>query len=494
MHLGSLWQALFKEISQENDADLKNQALNSLSELIIHFSKEKSVNSTCERFLKEILVPVKIHLLESKTKSKYELFAKLLLTVANASNIACVTVMQNINFPLMNQFSLLSDDGIRTVIADYFMNIFEICKKHNISYENTDYFKFSFEMIEASTKSKCTDLKLSGFICLSKMAELLSSEESITFLDVLKFNIDREKIQVIANACQMALINLVKLHSESYKSYIDELCELNLIMDNSFILGRRLNTLCSLMCVNDYIHIVVDKLMNLMFDGDVKITTLILEILSNVIQNKNLFDNEKLHDIQTQYNIINSILQLVDRIFDDVKEEKLKFAFNVIVVFMKSQNCAEQSKLLGDLIPKYLEQLSQKNNIAVVSLEALLNSSRRETDVACMGNIISGALYFALNQNNSYIQEKACVLIAIILNKYTTNQDVIMNYEEIKVILVDRLKDNCENETEYSNNVTLISWLTKSLLLGGHSDALYWLNMVKRYTCIFVLSVKKLLY
>lgn len=479
--MGSLWQALFKEICQENDLDIKNQALESLSELIIHFSKEKSVNNTCERFLKEILVPVKIHLSESKTKSKYELFAKLLLTVANASDIACITVMQNVNFSLMNQFNLSSDEGIKAVIVDYFMNIFVICKKLSISYENTEYFKYAFEMIETSTKSTCTDLKLSGFKCLSKMAELLSSEESITFLDVLKFNIDREKTQIIANACQMALINLVKLHSTCFKTYIDELCELNLIMDNAFILCRRLNTLCSLMCVNDYTHIVVDKLTKLMFDSDVKITNLILEILSNVIQNKDLFSNDKLHDIQTQYNIINSILQLVDKFFVDIEEEKLKFAFNVVIVFMKSLDCSEQSKLLSDLIPKYLEQISQKNNIAVVSLGALLNSSRQEVEVAYMGNIISGALHFALNQNNRYVQEKACVLIANILNKYTSNLDVVKNYEEVKVILTDRLKETCGNEIEYINSIRLISWLTKSLLLSGHSDALYWLNMVNIY-------------
>lgn len=476
LHLQTIWAMLQLELANKADLDMVQAAHGALQALISNLCSDFSQPNIGESFLNKVLITMKLLLADSKTKSTLELPLRVFLTTANASEKSCIFVIENVVPLLIVHYHLNLDENLQVSSLEWFACIFESCNSWNLLSQMSHHFTQISTMCINAMNSSNEDLKVSSLNTVAVVADIVLPGDITILCQILDQNIHSSSSESLADSSKKCLLELAKKDPKLYLDYVQEKLNFDQIIDNKSLLAKRLDMLCTLSSINIFNEPILTKVLSIFTEHDSKAHVLITVLLKN-FDNKIMYTENKICEMQMKYNLLKCILEWSDQNINQNDAEVLDCISKLIIRIIKTLESNLQSGVMELYVPIYINKLSV-NSKYIILIEALLNSTRQDAKLIQTDNVLSQAVDLALNEQESFIQYKSCLLIANIMNKHGKEEAFSDQYGKIKENLSTIMDEGCINESIGSNIISLQSWITKSLLQSGHPESSYWLGKV----------------
>lgn len=476
LHLQTIWAMLQLELADKTDSDMVQAAHNALLALLNNLCSDLSQPNLGKSFLNKILITMKLLLADSKTKSTLELPLRVFLTIANASEKSCIFIIENVVPLLTVHYHLNLDETLQVSSLEWFARVFESCISWNLLSQMSHHFTQIPTMCINALNSSNDHLKVSSLNTIAAVADIILPGEITILCKILDQNIHSSSSETLADSSKKCLLELAKKDPKLYSDYVQDKLNFNQIIDNKSLLGKRLDILCTLSSVNVFSEPVVTKLLSIFTEHDAKAHVLITILLKN-FDNKIIYPDNKICEMQMKYNLLKYILEWSDQNMNQNNTEVLDCVSKLIIKIIKTLESNVQSQVLELYVPIYANRLSV-NSKYIILIEALLNSTRQDAKLIQTDEVLSCAVDLALHEQEPFIRHKSCLLIANIMNKHGKEEAFSNQYDKIKENLNTILDEGCVDESIGSNVISLQSWITKSLLQCGHPESSYWLGKV----------------
>lgn len=464
------------ELANKADSDMVQAAHDALLALVNNLCSDQSQPNIGESFLNKILITMKLLLADSKTKSTLGLPLRVFLTTANASEKSCMFIIENVVPLLIVHYHLNLDENLQVSSLEWFARVFESCNSWNLLSQTSQHFTQISTMCINAMKSTNDDLKVSSLNTIAAVADVILPGDITILCQILDQNIHSSSSESLADSSKKCLLELTKKDPKLYSDYVKEKLNFDQIIDNKGLLEKRLDVLCTLSSIDIFSEPIVTKMLSIFTEPDSKASILITILLKN-FDNKIMYTDNKICEMQVKYNLLKCILEWSDKHINQIEAEVLDCVSKLIIRIIRTLGSNLQSQVMELYVPNYINQISV-NSKYIILIEALLNSTRQDAKLIQTDEVLSRAVDLALNEQESFIQYKSCLLIANIMNKHGKKETFSEQYVKIKENLITIMDEGCIDESIGSNANSLEAWITKSLLQSGHPESSYWLGKV----------------
>ncbi|GLG99516.1 MMS19 nucleotide excision repair protein-like protein [Gryllus bimaculatus] len=174
-------------------------------------------------------------------------------------------------------------------------------------------------------------------------------------------------------------------------------------------------------------------------------------------------------------------------------EELLCHSAKIVKILIKNQERRSQAEVVSALLPQVinancgltnngftrlpLTQYSPKKHpVFIVLLEALIGSVQQEISIPDIHQLIIDLTQLAIRSSHSLTQLSACRLSANLINKAPDDENLVSLLQEISKKYQDTVLEDTKSLIERQNTALVIVWITKSLVMRGHSEMNKWVE------------------
>ncbi|XP_071948228.1 MMS19 nucleotide excision repair protein homolog [Antedon mediterranea] len=528
-YMEAIWSACRREVFQAVNKDIEMAALESLHHVVKNYSSgifDNSSTASLDSSLDTIIRECKQFIQEPELRLIQPCCA-LLRAVAGASDPACCKVVQTIIPQLLEQYRLSSQATTKLKIIDVIIGLLSVtmdtCLTTDVSHPavsmKDDIITILCE-IQQDSHSELRQIGVRGFGVLVMLNGLLDVKDvDLVGEHLIKgfFNDNETPVRV---QCSQSLSNMSSKHSDvvkmklmpelsnlfqtgvvpmenqnspvSTESIINMLATIAtysdlirsiipLLLDYIFSIGKDFDSENIISTSLQSILVIVEKTNNNHADIEFYLKSLIPRLVEKLVRSctvteetTELFMQENI--VKHCTSIIRSISQMLDvRLAEDLSKSVLKgIATNDFTSFGFRTDDPDL-KLLSVKSPWQQTQL-----ISIIL--ATVCSVHKDAIELIKPELREELFTLATESDHGYTQTTAAQCLAAILNKCQSDEDlltILSSYKSrLEVILNETHQDK---EVNSLTAMTTWNWITKALVLRGHSMASEFISTMISY-------------
>ncbi|XP_033219527.1 MMS19 nucleotide excision repair protein homolog isoform X2 [Belonocnema kinseyi] len=459
-HLREIWQALQREIMQNDDCVVRSFALRTTTSLMKVLKEDKVA---CCNFVDEIIANAKWTMCNART-SVIKNAKELLKAVAMSSEEMCAQVIRAVLPLCLLQYTSKNNLEEKLFLMDTFNSFILIASEYGLSIKKlalTDVPSFYLEELNTKVPEVQTKV-LQGLIA---QREYLNETQRVTLYEKV--------LNEIETGCDNALAAFhVCLYSFAESYPIEVLKTINSrfnINDHNVTTGtitRRIEALTMVAKIPKVGCEILPKLIDTATSQNIEVSLAALSCLRKLLTIE--ITDFDIHRFLDKRDTINRLLATsIPR-----SDQWTYLVSNISRLIIRKMNAQEQKAALEGY-NRVLEGVISDSDVCLIN--GVLISLH--PDVELRSNVLVKNLYeVAVKSQISVTRVAACKLIAAIINKMKDNKKC----EHILQFLKENISGCLEsNEIKIENkkaHCVLLRWLTKSVVMKGTANSQEFLD------------------
>ncbi|KAJ2951139.1 hypothetical protein O0L34_g5530 [Tuta absoluta] len=473
-----LWSSIRREISHKTDDTLKMAAHEALSALVKKLSTSENKDRTFETFVEGIIIAMQTAIAETTTMVQFVQATKVLLTTANASKESCILVSGTMIPAIIRYYSFKNSPRLQICSIHFLGDLYDIAKHWDVLDKIQEQISAIPQHCLTVVSEPERDHQIAGFSTLIKIIDVVDESLVLPLVEILCHNIQSSQDTDVLTVCIEAVHHLAQKYPEQIMSLVVKgKCDLNNLTGEKTGLQERLNLLSNLLSIDDFTKTIIEEMLKIIEIRDEEAPR-VIEALSQSISDSSLYTNEKVTQIESDHNLINSIVAWLYSEIETSPQDALCYGYTLISNTMSSLPPEKQLKILDQHTQVVLNKCKD-NEIYFHILESLYNSIHQEIHTDLFSEILSLSLKLSLSSKNQEIRTKSCALIAHFLNKADDGAHLELLYDSLKTYLASCM-GMTEDQIECSKLIILYGWITKALILRGTDMFMFWLQKITK--------------
>ncbi|KAI5646049.1 dos2-interacting transcription regulator of RNA-Pol-II domain-containing protein [Phthorimaea operculella] len=472
-----LWASLRREISHKTDEALKIAAHESLSALVKKLATSANKDGTFETFVEGIIIAMQAAIAETTTMVQFLQATRVLLTTANASKESCIIVSGTMIPAIIRYYSFKTSPKLQICSVHFLGDLYDIAKHWDVLDKIQEQIAAIPQHCLTVVSEPDRDYQIAGFRTLIKIIDIVDESLVVPFVEILCHNVQFSHDTDVLSVCIQAVHHLAKKYPEQIMSLVVKgKCDLNNLTGDKTALQERLNLLSNLLSIDDFTKTIIEEMLKLIEKKDEEAPK-VMEALSQSMSDTSLYTVEKVTQIESDHNLINSVVAWLFSEIDTTPQDALCHGYTLISNTMSSLPPEKQIHILDKHTQTILEKCKGKE-IYFHILESLYNSVHQEIHTDLFTEILSLSLKLSLTSKSDEIRTKACALIAHFLNKAELGAHLELLYDHLKSYLTLCMGKTDVEEIECSKLIILYGWITKALIMRGSDMFMFWLQKI----------------
>lgn len=447
-----IWSMLIIEVYPGSDKDLTVAALAALKTIVQSVSYDQTA---CDN----ILVKVDETILGSLADVDARLFGPsvaIAMSCASASKYSASRVTNKLLPLFLSQCQANKERTTQyTTVLGIVSQFLTICKELGVLAELDRQSIESAQRIFVDCLSGKNDLFVVGLHSLIDSVDIIIAENRSTVYNIIKEHVNDDKY--FAETKRLLFAFAMKYPDEVMTNVIQDITTK---AANQTCVGNQIEVLCSIVPIETFTEVAFKFTFDYIF-GDSKQSDLRLISLTNLrIVCENDTNGRLLTVLYSQYNIINRLVQLVHD--SQLDSDTLMQICEILRLIVKSLSVDEQFIVIKKYLPPM--DLNRCGDLYLTAgILGFLDENVQIEDH--FENVIGELTKLSLATDDKQIAQLCNHLLCSMFNK-------MPDTEQNKNVL-RRTIDFLKKEIEANNMkaIKIVSWITKGLLVRGHSNA-----------------------
>ncbi|XP_050420718.1 MMS19 nucleotide excision repair protein homolog isoform X2 [Adelges cooleyi] len=495
-HIEEIWRILKIIILSDNDdtsTEVREAAISVLTALLYSTAiiKGDDSNEQLSNFLDLILKSSDRFLLDAQT-SFFMPSIKLLCSVGMTSKYACARIAKKIYLIFLDK-SDLSQTEIPHIIEALGL-ITNMCLQMDVELSSIPSLENRWEeiccMFLFYAQNDASNIKITALKALRLSTKFLSMSQRRNYYSVISELIKSDVSSDVRNETLSCLKETAKYFTdEVMTTIIDSNISILDKSDDIETKSKYLNTLCCLGSEHSFFTLISETLCKNICNKQ-EYTQLALKYMRQLCDNidcTNLLLHFSKEEGLFNYLLmfwINGIINCSksEVYYNEIILENLSYVINHIVQTLNSNQYQIFQRYIeyfndiknSQFIYKELSSIDQeKYSYLIILLESILNSLNPNIEIQNVTIIVRNCIEISTHTKVSLSSLFASRLAATLINKYFNGDEYDVHLHEYNLILENTLKSSnlCKEKA-----INQISWITKALVLKGHSKMFLWLD------------------
>ncbi|XP_049872411.1 MMS19 nucleotide excision repair protein homolog isoform X2 [Pectinophora gossypiella] len=472
--LKALWGSIRREISHKTDEALKMAAHEALSALVTKLSSTANTDQAFETFVEGILISMQSAIAEATTVIQFVHATKVLLTTANASKESCVIICGSMIPATIAFYSFKTSKKLQICSLDFLGELYDLAKHWEVLDRVQVQIKEIPQHCLTAVSETSKEYQIAGFKTLIKVIDVLETDLVVPFVEVLIHNVQYSHETDLLSTSVETVHHIAQKYPELIMSLVVKgKCDLGNLTADLNALRERLNLLSNLLSIDDFTKVIIEEMLKLIVEND-KEAPKVIEALSETMSNTNLYSDKKVTQIESDHNLINSVVAWLFIEIESTSQEVLAHGYTLISNTMGSLPAAKQINILEQHTQIILDKCKM-HEVYFLILESLYNSVHQSVYNDKFPDILALSLKLSLTCDNEMIRTKACALTAHFLNKADYGPNFELLYEYLKNYL-----SSCSgmDNAVCPRLIMLYGWIAKALVMRGSDMFMFWLQKI----------------
>lgn len=486
-----LWPLIRKELLPPADAQLQELSCSALKALLAKLPNTGTVN-----LVNDIIFGCE-GLLTDTQLSLFEPASKLLLTAAQASELSCISIVSKV-FPFLLSLQKVNSNSDSVIVIDALILFLEVCLEKNLDLFSegsalSDVWSDIVQVFICGIHNNNIEVRKSSFHAFAVLASKIDTVVTSQLCSILLTSVVSEKAVNVRKEVMECLRALARKNTREVESIIMP----QLIIDkdeemNLQVQRWRYETLCSLAVNNHFMSVVAEQFVYLV-STCTQLTCIALKCLRESLYKAEHHAKAFIDYLTHKCNIVEFLISWwLQRVANDdplvSSEENLEDTSRIIDTLIRTLSSDIQISVvepaLDILLSTYNGGGNEQNLLnvnassqytQVVSLlEALLGSLKPDVNILNKRKFDEILLPLALYSNHTLTQTSAVRLLASIINKLQPDEVIVAMLNRIEECIKHEF--STENLNSQKNAALLHIFVTKALVLRGHTIMYHWLD------------------
>ncbi|KAF5275982.1 hypothetical protein FQA39_LY00778 [Lamprigera yunnana] len=467
-HSTDIWSQIQQEVFSSNNEDLEELALNTLKTVMNKLSQNS--DNIYKPFLSDITDTLKGNLLPGMRL--FTPSCRILCAVAYSSSTAAIYIVEEVVPEMINTYNMSTTPSHQVLILKNLLKFvtahIELLGNENIS-QVKQLTSIPSLCYQASVHSDI-EVKKVGFQSLSLICKSIPFEiRKCIYQNFREFLIAEQNEEV-----RHYLLNCFKTVSELYGDEVQEYVLPKVKISDNKVLSRYLESLSIIVQIERFTETVFKSFLGY-YELDLttaEVATGIFEKLLEMHEN-NCKILRVLEQLQVVYKLVGFVITHIDDInIRSVENQKLLQSISTICKTIIAKETKErQWELINNTLDEVVARNKHNSNMySILLYDNLLMCVHQGINIKY--NFLEEILKASLYSEIEYIQNVAVQLLANMLNKEEDDSRLQCNLCLVATSCDKKL--DCLEKNDVPKLVSVISWVTKALVMRGHAQSEHW--------------------
>ncbi|KAK7867176.1 hypothetical protein R5R35_008373 [Gryllus longicercus] len=507
-YLLDLWRIIQHEVLPGTDKDVRELGLGTLKAIV----KSMSAAAT-ERQDSKVLTNVTSFVLNAGVNSLGEVELNLflpavhmMLTVAEASMASCQEVCKKVLPVLMKQYHRENGTEQKVTVLRALTSFVAVCEVQKVTSlcnsELSPIWEELPSLLLGAAQFETPEVCKEGFHGIAVSGRIFNVSSREILYDLLKKSMDEEEDEMVRSEMLMCLKRFSCLYPEEV---LEKIVEKKLKDINSWPedgckhMNLVLESLCEVANTEPFTDLIVPCILQLIIESfSLEKCNIGMKCLRKLLESCG--ESSIYQYMYLQCDVVSRLIswwlkgiaeEKYNAIFEN--EELLCHTAKIVKILIKNQERGSQAEVVSALLPQVIiansgltnngfphlplnQYSSKKHPVFIVLLEALIGSVQQEISIPDIHQLVIDLTQLAIHSSHSLTQLSACRLSANLINKAPDDENLVSLLQEISKKYQDTVLEDTKSVIERQNTALVIVWITKSLVMRGHSEMNKWVE------------------